>query len=193
MRPAPHFQPPRQSVVYGYTRRMLDATAMNVQSFAMDVAARYCAQTAPDVRTVALKLGEGDALATAMRANAQVLRRYMDGTVKTLPADLEDAWVQALPEPYRSECERDLAARRGRYSMPMLEEGEGADAVGISKLMMEMGRLCEVLAPAMADGVLDEADRPHAAKILAKSTDVIAAVLTIQRCVGALVPERGHG
>lgn len=91
MKRARQFLPPRQSVVYSYTRRMLDETATNANSFAMAVAERYHQLVAPDVRQVNLRLGEGDALSRAMDANGQILRRYMDGTVKVLPADLEDA------------------------------------------------------------------------------------------------------
>src|SRR5688572_24462662 len=101
MKRAPHFQPPRQSVIYGYTRRMLDETATNANSFAMVVAEKYLAMVAPDVRCVPFRLGDGDELLKAMKNNAQILRRFMDNTVRTLPVDLEDAWVMALPEPHR--------------------------------------------------------------------------------------------
>ena len=100
MKRAPHFLPPLQSVVYGYTRRMLDETATNANSFAMDVADRYLATVAPDVRTVPFKLGEGDALLSAMKANGQTLRRYMDGTVKSCAT-----WGQALADGRVSPCE----------------------------------------------------------------------------------------
>lgn len=110
MKLRPQFLPPRQSVVYAITRRMLDETAMNAQSFAMAVAELYIATTAPDVRQVKFRIGSED----DARHNAQILRRYMDGTLKTLPADLEDAWVMALPAAYRDECETLLARRRGR-------------------------------------------------------------------------------
>jgi hypothetical protein len=191
MKRGPHFQPPRQSVVYGYTRRMLDETATNANSFAMELAAQYIATVAPDVRTVALKLGEGDDLIRALKANGQILRRYMDGTVKTLPADLEDAWVMALPEPYRSDCERDLAQRRGRYSMCQLDPTESGQVVGLGELMKEVGQLCEALAPAVADGVINRKDLPHARKILDTSDDVIAAVLSMRRRITDLLDTEG--
>lgn len=191
MKRTPHFQPPRQSVVYGYTRRMLDETATNANSFAMALAEQYCATVAPDVRTVALKLGEGDDLISAIKANSQVLRRYMKGEVKVLPADLEDAWVMALPEPYRSDCERDLAQRRGRYSMPQLDPTESGQVVGLGALLTEVGQLCEALAPAVADGVINRKDLPHAHRVLTKSDDVIAALLGFRRCFTDLLAAEG--
>ena len=185
------FLPPRQQVVYAHTRRMLDATASNYTSFAMDVAERYLSMVAPDVRQVKLRTGEGVELIKAMENNAQVLRRYMDGTVKTLPADLEDAWVMALPEPFRGECERDLARRRGMLAVQMPADDETAQAVGLSRLAHEFGELMSALAPALADGKLDATDLPYARRILDESDDLISAVVALRRQVQALVPNSG--
>jgi hypothetical protein len=178
MKPATQFLPPRQSVIYAYTRRMLDETAKNANSFAMAVAERYCAMTAPDVRHVALKLGEGDELFEAMKANGQTLRRYMDGTVKSLPADLEDAWVQSLPEPYRSNCERDLARRRGRYSFELPADSTSEDFAAIGDVMQQAGELVTEWGKSVADGKLDAAEL---ARIENESDDVIAALLRLRQ------------
>ncbi|HZF98815.1 MAG TPA: hypothetical protein VEY92_11365 [Pseudoxanthomonas sp.] len=189
MKPARQFLPPRQSVVYRHTREMLDATACNYTTFAMAVAEHYLAMTAPDVRQVKLRTGEGIELIKAMDNNAQVIRRYMDGTVKTLPADLEDAWVVSLSEPYRSQCERDLARRRGTLPVRLSVDTEAAQAVGIADLMSEFGQLVAALSPAMSDGRIDAADLPHARKILDESDDLIGAVIGVRRRVQALLPE----
>lgn len=188
MKQGPQYLPPRQSVIYGYTRRMLDQTGMNANSFALAVAERYHALVAPDVRQVKLRLGEGDALCRAMRDNGQVLRRYMDGTVKVLPADLEDAWVQALPEPYRADCERDLARRRGHLCV-RIDSPQSSAIRSVGELSTEFGELLGALAPAIADGRFTDADLMHALQILNKSDDLISAVLSIRRAVTALLPE----
>lgn len=177
MKPGRHFLPPRQAVVYAYTRRMLDETAMNANSFALTVAELYHAQVAPDVRQVPLKLGEGDALARALKDNGQILRRYMDGTVKTLPADLEDAWVMALPEPYRSDCERDLARRRGRFSFALPESVSGEDAACIGEVAQHSGELFATWGRAVADGAIT---REELMDIEDKSDDAIASLLKLR-------------
>lgn len=187
MKPVPHFLPPLQNVIYGYTRRVFDETAMNAQSFAMSLADKYLALTAPDVRTVPFRLG--DDLAADMRNNAQILRRYMDGTVKVLPADLIDAWVLSLPEPFRAECERDLSRRRGLLPVRMVVAGGAARAVGLAELASEFGQLLEAIAPALADGRVDVADLPFARRILDESDDLISAVLAVRRQVQAILPE----
>ena len=186
MKPARHFLPPLQVVIYGYTRRVFDETAMNAQSFAMALAERYLGMTAPDVRSVPFRLG--DDLAADMRHNGQILRRYMDGTVKVLPADLIDAWVLSLPEPFRGECERDLARRRGLLPVRMAVADGTSRAIGLADLAAEFAQLIEAIAPALADGNIDMTDLPFARRILDESDDLISAVLTVRRQVQAILP-----
>lgn len=183
MKPAPHFLPPRQTVIYSATRRMLDETAANAQSFAMAVAEIYIRTTAPDVRQVKFRIGSED----DARHNAQLLRRYMDGTVKTLPADLEDAWVMALPEPYRGECEQALARRRGRLSIELPACDAGEDAAALSEVMLHTGEMCASWGRSVADGRIDAREREE---ILAHSDGVIAAVVRFTRHIAKVV---GHG
>jgi hypothetical protein len=177
MKRGPHFLPPRQSVVFAYTRRMLDETAMNANTFAMAVAERYLAMVAPDVRQVPFRLGEGDALVKAIKDNGQTLRRYMDGTVKSVPADLEDAWVLSLPEPYRSDCERDLSRRRGRYSFELPSSAAGEDFTTIGEVMKQTGELCSEWGKSVADGRLTSAELQ---RVENETDDVIAALLRLR-------------
>lgn len=180
MKPTAQYLPPRQTIVYGYTRKMLDETATNANTFAMVVAELYLGMTAPDVRQVKFRLGEGDELIRALRNNGQILRRYMDGTLKVLPSDLEDAWVMALPQPYRDDCERDLARRRGQLPVPM-PHGDECAIASMAKLYKEFGHLMEALAPAMSDNVIDGADAQYAKQICDEADDVIAAVMAIRK------------
>ncbi|MBD9368839.1 hypothetical protein [Xanthomonas sp. XNM01] len=187
MKPEPQFLPPAQSVVYAYTRRMLEETATNAQSFAVEVAERYLAMTSPSARAVPFKTSETDP-AAAMRHNGQILRRYLDGAVKTLPADLVDAWVLALPDPYRCECERDLARRRGLLAVRAIDAGDVGAAASLADLAVHFAELMRALAPAMADGVINEADLPHVRAALNESDDLITAVVSIRRPLQALLP-----
>lgn len=189
MKPAPHFLRPRSAVLFDHTRRMLDQTAMCTRKFAMHVAEQYVALVAPDQRQVPFRLGvTGDDLIKAEKHNAQQIGRYMDGTIKALPADLEDSWVLAMPEPFRGDCERELAQRRGRYSERKLASGEAGEVVGVGQILLEFGQLMEALGPALADGSITEADLPHARRILNESDDVIAALLSIRRAVTQILP-----
>lgn len=118
----------------------------------------------------------------------QALDKVLNNWVKTLPADLEDAWVLSLPEPYRGHCERDLGSRRGVMPVKLMADTEAAEAVGISELMGEFGELIAALSPAMNDGRIDAADLPHARRILDESDDLIIAITAVRRRVQALLP-----
>lgn len=187
MKPVPQFLPPRQSVIYAHTRRMLDHTATNANSFAMAVAERYIAMVASDVRAVPFRLGDGDDLIVAMKNNGQILRRYMDGTVKVLPADLEDAWVLALPEPFRSDCERDLAQRRQRVTYQLPQHATGADFSTIAHVLSESGQLCSAWGEALADGEITDDEY---VRLVAESDDVMSSVLEFR---AHLAERRGQG
>lgn len=190
MKRGAHFLPPRSAVVFEHTRRMLNQTSACVRKFAMQVAENYIATTAIDQRHVPFRTGATLIdLCKAERHNAQIISRYMDGTVKTLPADLEDAWLLALPDPYRSACERDLGRRRGMLPVRLLDETEASETIGLGKLAREFGELFQALAPALADGKICETDLPHARKILDESDDLIGAVLSMRRLVQAILPQ----
>ncbi|GHH52446.1 hypothetical protein [[Pseudomonas] boreopolis] len=190
MKPAPQFLPPRQEVIYEHTNRMIRETGTNRRSFAMELADRYLQLTPEDDRDVPFRITRGGDSDADKKHNGQILGRFLDGHVKTMPANLEDVWVMSLPEPYRSDCERDLGARRGILPVRLAHLQPAADTAGIGVLMTEFGELVTALTKATADGVIDARDRPYAQEIIQKSQDVIIGALTVQqRFVHLLVGE----
>lgn len=179
MKPGTQFLPRRQSIIYAATERMLRETGSNRRSFAMSVAEKYLQITPEDDRTHAFRITAGGKVEDDKKHNGQILGRYLDGTLKVLPADLEDAWVLALPEPYRSDCERDLAIRRGLLAIAMPEGG--FSVASVTEVFGEYAQLVQALAPALADGRLGPDDRAHAAGIKREGHDVIAAILGLMR------------
>ena len=178
MKPAPQFLPPRSAVLFAHTRRMLDSTAMCVRKFSTALAEQYMARVPVDLRSVPFRWGVTlDDMIKAEKHNAQIVSRYMDGTVKVLPADLEDAWVLALPEPFRCACERDLAARRGRVSFQR-PDCDAGDAEVIAPVLKEAGELCTVWGQVVADRTItpDELSR-----LVREADDVIAAVMRLRQ------------
>lgn len=191
MKPKPHFLPKRQTVIYGFTEQMLRDTGTNRRSFAMVVADQYLSMYAQDDREVPFRItlgGEGDGDADK-KHNGQILGRYLDGVVKTLPADLEDAWVMSLPEPYRSNCERELCRRRGVLPIRLDALEASAQTVGIGQMMSDFGDLVSAMTPAMADGVIDEKDRPYVRRIVKETDDMVIGLLTFRKSVVAVCPE----
>lgn len=185
MKPRPQFLPPRQAVVYLHTDLMLHATGTNRRSFAMVVAENYLRMVAEEDREDrGFRLTQGSAaqMAADKKHNGQVLGRYLSGEVHALPANLEDAWVMSLPEPYRSDCERDLAKRRGLLAVPM-PSAEGLQVASVASLVGNYASLLHSLAPAIEDGHFGPEDRPYRNQIHAAGRDVIAAVLGLSHAV----------
>lgn len=176
-----HFLPPRSAVIFWHTQDMLAKSALCVRKFAMRVAEQYMELTAPHQRQAKFRWGVSlDDLARAEVHNAQILSRYMDGTVKVLPADLEDAWVLSLPQPWRGDCERDLARRRGRMSFEWSEDLSALEHAAIGEVLTQAGELCSAWGQSLADGHLTPAE---AQRINNESDDVITAVLRLRRLV----------
>lgn len=181
MKHATHFLPKRQTVIYAFTEQMLRDTGSNRRSFAMAVADLYLQRVAEDDREVPFRITRGGDSDADKKHNGQILGRYLDGVVKTLPANLEEAWVMSLPEPYLSNCERELARRRGLLPIRIDAIDTAADTAGFGQLCREFGDLCAAISPAVADGVIDERDRPHAQKIANGTDDMIIALLTFRK------------
>ncbi|OUL25866.1 hypothetical protein BV378_14110 [Nostoc sp. RF31YmG] len=181
MKPAPQFLPPRQSVVYLHTNLMLHATGTNQRSFGMVVAENYLRMVSEEDREergFRITHGSSADAAADKKHNGQILGRYLSGDLRTLPANLEDAWVMSLPEPHRSNCERDLARRRGMLAVAM-PAPEGLQVASVATLMGNYANLVHALAPAIEDGRFGPEDLPYRRAIEAAGRDVIAAVIGI--------------
>jgi hypothetical protein len=186
------YQPLRSAIVFAHTRAFFDETGYCASQFGMEVAELYVARVAPDLREQGpnFKLGvTTDELCAAQRHNGQLIRRYMGGIeLKVFPADLEDAWVLALPEPYRGDCERALA--RGRGMLPFwLAMGEGAASLSVGAMAVEFGELVQALAPTLADGQFTREDLPHARRILDEADGLIASVLSVRAQIEDLLAQ----
>ena len=176
MKPEPQVLQPRQKIIYAFTEKMLRDTGSNRRSFAMEVAERYLATTAEDDRAQAFRITLGGKVEDDKKHNGQILGRYLDGTVKSMPADLEDAWVCALPQPYRDDCERALALRRGMLAVRM-PTGDPVTVASVSAMCQDYAQLMASIAPALANGQLGPEDRAHVAGMKREGRDMIASVL----------------
>lgn len=190
MKSAPQFLPTRSAVIFHHTRKLLHDTSLCAETFGMRLTEEYMKLVAPDARQVPFRWGViGADLVRAKKHNGQIVSRYLSGTVKVFPADLEDAWIRAMPSPYREDLEAELASRRGCLAVKRLPDTEAGEAVGLSALAKEFAELVASMAPALADGLIDEADLPFAKRILHESDDLIAAVMSVRRQVTALLPD----
>jgi hypothetical protein len=181
----PHEREPRSRTLLRHTRQAIKDGRLKVLPFSEAVSARYLADVQPEDRAINLREdGEtADSALKAKKANHQIIDRFLDGTVKTFPADLEDAWVASLPQPYRQRCERELSARRG--FVPVVEpkacDAPAQQAGELSDLLREVGETTARLAPIFADGTVDSNDLPHIVPALEELGDLLMSTLQLQR------------
>jgi hypothetical protein len=113
------------------------------------------------------------------KANAQIIQRFKDGTVK-FPLDLIEAWCDALPAPLDLECRRALARRMNLLGATIPTEGDSATN-GVADMAIEFGQTMQALAPLMADGRIDANDDPRmVSKALRECNDLMAALVSLQ-------------
>lgn len=186
----------RSQTILRHTKRAIHEGALKVLPFSEVVAERYLTDVAPEQRTVPLH-EQGEAMETALAAkkhNGQVIDRLVRGAVKTFPADLEDAWVASLPQPFRDLCEQDLAARRGLVPVKDPRDGEppAQQTADLSALLREVGASATALAPIFADGRVDAADLPHIGPALQQLGALITSTLQVhQRLTGVVLDAHG--
>jgi hypothetical protein len=153
---------------------------MTVRGYAADVARLYNERTQADARTIEFHSGT-DPYADE-RANAQLVQRFIDARTR-MPAEIEEALVLALPDPFRGECKRDLAERYGDLAAPIPSCGDDCTVVDAGKLMEETGRALVELAQGFKDGVVVEGKTVTAAAAFKDLTDLIAQATTIRESV----------
>lgn len=161
----PHTGETRSRTVLRHTRQAVKDDRLKVLPFSEQVAARYLADVQPEDRTVPFR-PDGETADSALKArghNHKIVDRQLAGQIKTFPADLEDAWVASLPQPYRQRCERDLSARRGHLPVvdPRAADGAHQQSAELSDLLREAGVSMSALAPIFEDGRVDARDLPH--------------------------------
>jgi hypothetical protein len=166
----------RAEVVFGYTRRMLHERRLSMETFAARVVELYHARVPAAARSIEFK-SDGDLYQVA-RVNAQRLSRYMQPEICTrMPVEIEEPWVLALDEPYRTDCVRELAARYGLLAVPIPDDaGAVSDAESLGRLTRELGEFFTRIAPVMADGIVDARDCPHLAAAIAEADVLMGAV-----------------
>lgn len=169
---------PRSSVITRHAEAALRTTGLPFNALADRAVTLYHERTALHERALQFQVATtAQAYEQVSRANAQQVRRMMDGTVR-MPADFEEALVLAVPELQRSALLRELAARYGLLAAPLPATG-GSDASSIAALMHDSARLLQALAPAFADGILDARDIAEAKAARPLATDLQGRLVSL--------------
>lgn len=83
--------------------------------------------------------------------------RYMDGGIN-LPVDVEESWVEALEEPYRTRAVQQLCSR---YNVIAVDQKQIPDTKRASLCLSEFSRFLEPVGKMLEDGRIDQNDLPH--------------------------------
>lgn len=92
-----------------------------------------------------------------LRAWDQNIRRYVDGSLK-FPMELEEAWIEALDEPWRTDCKRERSRRMGMVGAAIPEPGPAGDHRTWGNALQEFGRMTQTMGEVLSDGVIDGSD-----------------------------------
>lgn len=176
------YMEPRSAVIVRHTHAaMRSSVRMCIRKFASRVAEHYTGRYAEGDRHIVFHHGTTiDTATEAEKANAQIVTRFMDGTVR-FPADLEESWVAALVDPFRMDCARELAQRYG-FIGAMAPRTRGEPVWTMGDMALRFGSMMQAIAPIIADGRIDQADCPaQILEALKLWTDMQAAGVALQQ------------
>ena len=154
--------PTRQAVLFVHAAVFRERTGTSHEAWSERVDAVYC-QRVPEQNRQVKAPGLHDRMNPALhqrllRAWDQKIYRYENGE-QHLPAELEEAWVFALDEPFRTDCIRELSQRLGCYGAQIREPGAGGDHTAWGDALGSWGQITVLMGKVLADGRIDEHDR----------------------------------
>jgi len=180
MIPAAHSEA-RDETIFRYTRQMMRDRRVSWEVFGQQIAEIYASKVPADVREVTFS--EDKDVAHRMRSNGQLVKRWFDrNTTTRFPVQAEEAWVEALIEPYRTDCKHELARRYGFLAAP-IPHGELSVAEGLrcmSTLSSEFGNAVQAIAQIVSDGKIDEDDKVYAARAMRELEQLIATAISLK-------------
>lgn len=157
----------RADVIRTVTRAACDAGAAVINRFAPAVCERYLELTPVSARTLPIRKPcetDVDRYEADRVANLRYVQRLLSGEGKTFPADIEDAWIDSLPEPFRGDLDRALSARRG--FLATRAPTAGGHAANLAEALTRAGETTLALAPIFDDGAIGVEDLPYLARAL---------------------------
>ena len=185
---------PRSEAIARHVREAITTDGrITERSYAERVMQLYHQAVPLHLRRVPFELATtADAVERAQRANAQTIHRFLTGETR-MPVDLEEALIDALPVAIAERCVRALAARRGMLAVPMPSTCGIEQTQRTADLLRSAADAVSAIAPMLADGVIDAADRPHAAAALDQLRRVIGDATALHAQIsGVMSPATVH-
>ena len=162
--PELHDAPTRTAVLILHAEMYRARHGLSHEHWCEALDAAYCdlvpeqhrAVKAPDLRNIT----DAKTYLARLRSWDQQVRRWVDGDVR-MPVDVEEAWVEALPEPYRTDCKRELARRMGMWGAIKAADGAAGDHECWARNLQEFGAITTAMGRILADGCIGPQDEAH--------------------------------
>ena len=186
----------RIQAIAAHADRYMHETSASWQTYVANVVMHYHEHTPEAHRRIEFHV-TGDAFRDFDKDSStyKKIRRMLKNEGDTrAPIELEESLVGALPEPYVSNCRRELMARYGCLDVQIPIDSQHAwQAIeGVAKFTSGAGQALQALSPVIADGVIDEQDAEHVPAALEAIDSVIAIAqgLRAQLCEVKSNPRR---
>jgi hypothetical protein len=166
----------RSKLICRRTEQAIKASGLNVLKYASRVAEKFI-ETVPQFQRCVQFYEPGATLESSV-ANGKLVDRFLKGVVK-FPADLEECWIDALPEPHRSDLVRELAWRYGLLGAKLPDIAHHEHIARLADVLADAGKTAVALAPMFDRGKLDV--QGESAARIAQSQ------LTIRKAIGDLL------
>ena len=179
----------RTVAVLRHVTNYLLSSSTSDMTFSVAVMDEYCRRV-PNVNARVVPVHSSFDPLKDQRLNRQTVMRFVNREQR-LPADLEESVVSVLPEPFQSDCLRDLSARYDLLAVRVVTHEPGDDVANLNRILKETGDMIAALAPVLADGVIDNDDRPYAKDALTKINDALAGLVEMQARITKILPGKG--
>lgn len=121
----------------------------------------------------------------------ETIRRITRGDVR-FPVDLEEAWVAALGEPWRTQCKRELAWRHGLWGAVRHEQGSAGDHKAWASALHQFGELTQSVGDVLADGAIDSEDLEQLPDLINTARAMQADLASLEQRALTVLRQNGH-
>lgn len=186
----------RVDVLVFYLQRATAETRFSLDDFSEALARAYHGLVPEHARSLDLEPPQGRGsysdYAKAVGRIRKRVQRYVDGSLH-LPAELEEAWVAALPDPYQQAARTRLARRYGFLAAETPQTAACTDGEAVGRVMTQTGQCLTGLSQALADGVIDADDLRRDPTLMDRIFDAQAALASVAARVAQVQSGVGNG
>lgn len=172
------------AVLMAYAEENQLRTGMSKEEWAERVDAAYCRMVAEEHRNLpapdlASVTDDGDAWRKLRRAWDQQIRRYASGN-QNFPLELAEAWIEALDEPYRTDCKRERAWRSGLYGAVRHDPTPEGDHDAWADVLAGVSELTRIVCDVLSDGSINENDRQKLPRLIKLTQGLEASTASLR-------------